>query len=497
MEYEYMVEMTGIKKRFSGVQALGGVELKVRPGEVHALMGENGAGKSTLMKILGGAYVLDEGKIRIEGQEVRIKNPIESENCGIAVIYQEQSLINSLSVADNILLGRIPNRGGWIDRKQQMEIAREALATVDADIELTQEVGMLSVAQRQFVEIAKAISMRAKIIVMDEPSSVLTLSETRHMFQMIHELKRQGKSIIYISHRMEEIFEISDRCTVLKDGEYVGTVDTDKIDRTGLIHMMTGREIADIYPPRGGVEIGQEVLKVEHLCKKGVFEDVSFSIKAGEIVGMSGLVGSGRTEVCRAIMGIDRLDSGDVLLNGEKLKIKAPRDAIDAGIMYISEDRKEDGMILDLPIETNITLTTIGRYARGGFINRKKERQAIHEMTDMLSVKCAGIHQNVRDLSGGNQQKVMLANGILVGAPVIIIDEPTRGVDVGTKSEIYKIMKRIASEGTAIVMISSELPEVLGMSDRVIVMHNGKLAAEIDCDEATEQNILMYATGGK
>ena len=496
MEYNYMVEMTNIKKRFSGVKALNGVALKVFPGEVHALMGENGAGKSTLMKILGGAYVLDEGTIKIEGKKISIKNPIESAQAGIAVIYQEQSLINSLSVADNIMLGRIPSKGGWIDSKKQCEIAQEALKTVEADIELTREVGTLSVAQRQFVEIAKAVSMQAKIIVMDEPSSVLTLSETRHMFKLIRELKAQGKSIIYISHRMEEIFEISDRCTVLKDGEYVGTVDTDKIDRIGLIKMMTGREIADIYPKRNGKGIASEVFRVERLCKKNVFENVSFSVKAGEIVGMSGLVGSGRTEVCRAIMGIDRIDSGDILLNGEKLKIKAPRDAIDAGLMYISEDRKEDGMVLELPIETNITLTTVGRYAKCGFIDKKKERAAIQKMIDLLSVKCAGVHQKVGDLSGGNQQKVMLANGILVGATVMIIDEPTRGVDVGTKSEIYKIIKRIAGEGTAIIMISSELPEILGMSDRVLVMHRGSIAAEIDGDEATEENILMYATGG-
>lgn len=298
MEYNYMVEMTNIKKRFSGVKALNGVTLKVFPGEVHALMGENGAGKSTLMKILGGAYVLDEGTIKIEGKKISIKNPIESAQAGIAVIYQEQSLINSLSVADNIMLGRIPSKGGWIDSKKQCEIAQEALKTVEADIELTREVGTLSVAQRQFVEIAKAVSMKAKIIVMDEPSSVLTLSETRHMFKLIRELKAQGKSIIYISHRMEEIFEISDRCTVLKDGEYVGTVDTDKIDRLGLIKMMTGREIADIYPERTGEGISDEVFRVENLCKNGVFDNVSFSVKAGEIVGMSGLVGSGRTEVC-------------------------------------------------------------------------------------------------------------------------------------------------------------------------------------------------------
>lgn len=497
MSENYMVEMTGIKKRFSGVKALDGVELKIRPGEVHALIGENGAGKSTLMKILGGAYTLDEGTIIIEGKEVKIKNPIESAENGIAVIYQEQALVNSLTVADNILLGRIPNKLGWINKREQLRRAKAALETVGADFAMDREVGTLTVAQKQFVEIAKAVSMDAKIIVMDEPSSVLTVSETERMFELVREIKAQGRSIIYISHRMEEIFEISDRCTVLKDGAYVGMTDTKDIDHFGLIKMMTGREIADIYPKKSK-SVGEEVFRVEGLTKAGVFEDVSFSIRAGEIVGMSGLVGSGRTEVARAIMGIDRRDGGEIFLENKKVTARTPHDTINEGLMYVSEDRKECGMILNLPIENNITISTIERYANKlGFINRKKETADIDSMMEKLQVKASSSRQIVGDLSGGNQQKVMLANGILANAKVMIIDEPTRGVDVGTKTEIYTIMHELAETGMAIIMISSELPEVLGMSDRVIIMHNGRVAGELTADEATEEEVLMFATGGK
>ncbi len=497
MSENYMVEMTGIKKRFSGVKALDGVELKIRPGEVHALIGENGAGKSTLMKILGGAYTLDEGTIFIEGKEVKIKNPIESAENGIAVIYQEQALVNSLTVADNILLGRIPNKLGWINKREHLKRAKAALDIVGADFVMEREVGTLSVAQKQFVEIAKAVSMDAKIIVMDEPSSVLTVSETERMFELVRDIKAQGRSIIYISHRMEEIFEISDRCTVLKDGTYVGMTKTQEIDHFGLIKMMTGREIADIYPSKAKA-IGQEIFRVEGLTKASIFEDVSFSIREGEIVGMAGLVGSGRTEVARAIMGIDRRNDGKIFLGGSEMTAKTPHDAINEGLMYVSEDRKECGMILKLPIENNITISTIERYANKlGYINRKKEAADIHSMMEKLRVKASGPRQIVGDLSGGNQQKVMLANGILANAKVMIIDEPTRGVDVGTKTEIYTIIHELAETGMAIIMISSELPEVLGMSDRVIVMHNGKIAGELTADEATEEEVLMFATGGK
>lgn len=490
-----MVEMKNISKRFSGVQALSGVELIVRPGEVHALIGENGAGKSTLMKILGGAYVADCGTISICGKEVKISNPVESAECGIAVIYQEQALVNSLTVADNIMLGRMPENAGWINKKILYREAKKSLDLVGADFDLGREVGTLTVAQKQFVEIAKALSMNAKIIVMDEPSAVLTLSETRKMFEIIYQLKAQGRSIIYISHRMEEIFEITDRCTVLKDGKHVGCVDTKDVNQGKLIRMMTGREISDIYPENNTC-LGEVVFRVEGLSRKKVFEDVSFSVHSGEVLGFSGLVGSGRTEVARAIMGIDSLDKGRIFINNIEVSYKHPYEAMRSGIMYVSEDRKESGMVLKLSIEDNITLSTISRYSKLGFIIKSKEHKAIQSVIEKLNVKATSLQQIVADLSGGNQQKVMLANGILVNAQVMIIDEPTRGVDVGTKTEIYKIIREMANMGKAIIMISSELPEILGMSDRVIVMHRGRVAGEVKADEATEHNLLTYATGG-
>lgn len=494
MEAEYIIEMDGISKRFGGVQALKNVELKIVPGEVHALMGENGAGKSTLMKILGGVYTCTEGVIKINGEEVRMASPIEAMAKGIAVVYQEQALVDSLSVADNILLGHVPSTLGWINKKELLKRAKKALDMAGANFNLNGETGALTVAQKQFIEIAKALSRDAKVIVMDEPTSVLTLSETRTLFALIRSLKEKGISIIYISHRMDEIFEICDRCTVLKDGAFVDTVEIKDVDKARLISMMTGREIANIYPAKDRNVKKEEVLRVEHLSKKSVFEDVSFAVSTGEIVGMSGLVGAGRSEVCRAIAGIDRLESGEIFLNGKKLNIKKPEDAIANGIAYVSEDRKSDGLNLKLSIESNITMTTVKKYAAKGFINKKKESKAINRMMKLLDVKAGSIHQSVSELSGGNQQKVMLANWMLVGAKVMIIDEPTRGVDVGTKVEIYKIIRNLADSGTAVLVISSELPEVLGICDRILVMREGRLAGEIDAQEANEENVLTMAT---
>lgn len=495
MDTEYVLEMSGVSKRFGGVQALSGVNLKLKTGEVHALVGENGAGKSTLMKILGGVYTCTEGTIKINGEEVHIKNPIEAAEKGVAVIYQEQALMDSLSVADNILMGRIPNKWGWIDKKALLKKAKSALDMICADINLQDEMSILTVAKKQFVEIAKAISLDSKIVVMDEPTAVLTMTETKQLFDLIRRLKAGGISIIYISHRMEELFEICDRCTVLKDGTYVDTVTTKEVDRGKLIQLMTGRNISDIYPSREGKQFGEEILKADQLTKKGVFEDVSFTLRAGEIVGMYGLVGSGRSEVCRSLMGIDHLQSGEIYLKGKKQVFKKPLDAIHKGVIYVSEDRKKDGLILKLPIENNISISTITRYAKAGFINRKKEQKAINSMMKKLSIKASGVRQNAMELSGGNQQKVMLAMWMLVGADVMIIDEPTRGVDVGTKVEIYKIIRQLADEGTAVLVISSELPEVLGCSDRILVMHQGQLTGEVSWKEASEVKVLMMATG--
>lgn len=494
MESNYIVEMEGISKQFGGVQALHNVSLKIAPGEVHALMGENGAGKSTLMKILGGVYSCTDGIIKINGKEVTFHTPMQAIEAGIAVIYQEQSLVDSLSIADNILLGRIPHKFGWIDKKKQLEKVKKTLDSIGFNLDMNTLVGNHTVGQKQFIEIAKTMSMDAKVVVMDEPTSVLTLSESRILFKLINELKSKGIAIVYISHRMEELFEVCDKCTVLKDGEYVGTVNMNDVDKTQLIKMMTGREVSNIYPKKTKRTVEKEILRIENFNKKGVFHNISFSVHAGEIVGMSGLVGAGRSEVCRAIAGIDVFDKGDVYLEGEKLEIKCPSDAIANGIAYVSENRKMDGLNLKLSIESNMTLTTVKKYIKGIFINPKKEKEAIDRMVKLLDVKFGNLKQPVSDLSGGNQQKVMLANWILVNAKIMIIDEPTRGVDVGTKVEIYKLIRKLADGGMAVLMISSELPEVIGVSDRILVMREGMISGEVPAEKATEQNLLTLAT---
>lgn len=495
MAETYLLEMKGIKKHFGGIKALGGVDFRLKKGEVHALLGENGAGKSTLMKILSGAYTLDEGDLYINGSNVKISNPIDAQKHGIAVIYQEQALVECLTVADNIFLGRIPNNRGVINNKRLTNQAVSAMQHVGASFDPSAEIRELTVAQRQFVEIAKAISMDAKIIVMDEPTAVLTLHETEILFRLIRELKSQGRSIIYISHRLEELYEIADACTVLKDGMYVGTKDIKEVDNELLIKMMTGREILNIYP-RKAQSVGPVRLSVSGITRDKAFEKVSFDVHQKEVIGVAGLVGSGRTEVARAIFGVDRLDGGEIAVDNEKVNIKSPMDALEKGIVYITEDRKGNGVFLDMPISENITISTMKKWSKLGIINRLKEKTAIMELVNKLSIKCSDVHQTVGELSGGNQQKVMIARGLLANAKIVIVDEPTRGVDVGTKAEIYKIIRSIADEGKAVIMISSELPEIIGMSDKILIMHNGKTAGILDGVEVTEEKILSFATGG-
>lgn len=492
---EYILEMKGIKKHFGGIKALDGVRLQVKAGEVHALLGENGAGKSTLMKILGGSYVMDEGEIYIDGERADISAPAQSQKHGVAVIYQEQALVDCLTIADNIMLGRIPNTKGVIDRRELLHRVKQAMERTGTDFDPGQNVGRLSVAQKQFVEIAKAVSMDAKIIVMDEPTSVLTLPETEVLFRLIRQLKAQGRSIIYISHRLEELPQIADRCTVLKDGTYVGTREMREVTKDQLIAMMTGREIKQIYPEKH-TENGEICLEVKGLTQKGTFADICFQVRKGEVLGFSGLVGSGRSEVCRAIFGVDPYDSGEIWLEGRKLRVKLAGQALAAGIVYITEDRKGDGLFLGMSIGENISISTLQRVCRAGVIDKKKESAAVQEYLQKLQVKCTGASQPVGDLSGGNQQKVMIARAMLARAKVIIVDEPTRGVDVGTKTEIYKIIRNMADKGCAVIMISSELPEVIGMSDRILVMHEGRITAELSGSEATEEKILSAATGG-
>lgn len=492
---EYILEMKNIKKHFGGIKALEHVQLQVKKGEVHALLGENGAGKSTLMKILGGSYVMDDGEICIDGQMVDISSPVQSQRQGVAVIYQEQALVDCLTVADNIMLGRIPGRMGVVDQKEHYRHVEEALEQVGAKIDPNEKVGSLGVAGKQFVEIAKAVSMDAKIIVMDEPTAVLTLPETEMLFKLIRQLKSQGRSIIYISHRLEELVEIADRCTVLKDGTYVGTRDMADVTKDMLITMMTGREIKDIYPAKQA-EKGEISLEVKNLTKKGSFKNISFSLRKGEVVGFSGLVGSGRSEVARAVFGIDSYDAGEICLDGKPVRFCRAEQALAAGIVYITEDRKGDGLFLGMTIGDNITISTLKRIAKGGVVHRSQERDIIQEYLEKLQVKCSDATQVVGELSGGNQQKVMIARAMLSKAKVIIVDEPTRGVDVGTKTEIYKIVRNMADQGCAVWMISSELPEVIGLSDRILVMHGGRITGELRSSEATEETILAAATGG-
>ncbi len=492
----FVLEMKGIKKHFGGIKALDGVELKVQAGEVHALLGENGAGKSTLMKILGGSYTMDEGEIFIDGKKADLSSPLKAQRYGIAVIYQEQALVDCLTVADNILLGRIPNKIGVIDEEKLNVSVEEALSLVGADLNSNDLVGNLSVAQKQFVEIAKAVSMNARIIVMDEPTAVLTLPETEKLFKLIRHLQSQGRSIIYISHRLEELSQIANRCTVLKDGVYIGTKMIEGVTKEILITMMTGRTIKNIYPSKSK-KIGKVCLEVKRLSRKNVFNEITFSVCEGEIVGLSGLVGSGRSEVCRSIFGIDPKESGEVILSGKKLNLKSAGQALSEGIVYITEDRKGDGLFLEMSIGKNISISILHTICKIGVINKKKEERIVKKYINKLQVKCARESQKVGELSGGNQQKVMIARAMLAKAKVVIIDEPTRGVDVGTKTEIYKIIRNIADNGCAVIIISSELPEIIGMSDRIIVMHNGRITGELLSAEATEKNILTAATGGK
>lgn len=492
---EYILEMKGIKKRFGGIKALDGVDLRLRPGEVHALLGENGAGKSTLMKILGGSYTKDEGTIYMNGEEVDLSSPEKARRNGIAVIYQEQALVDCLTVADNIMMGHFPNHRGIINDKKMAELSQAAMEQVGATFKPQTMLSQLGIAQKQFVEITKAVALDAKILIMDEPTSVLTLPETKVLFTLIKKLKAQGMSIIYISHRLEELAEIADRCTVLKDGTYVCTCDYQSVTKEQLIEYMTGRKITNIYPEHAK-NVGDVVLEVKGLSG-GNFHDVSFSLRAGEVVGFSGLVGSGRSEVARAIFGADPYTSGEVWLEGHKVKFKLPRQALKSSIVYITEDRKGNGLFLQMPISNNIVASVLSRISRRGILNGKAEREVSQAYISKLSIKCASERQLVGDLSGGNQQKAMIARAMVTKSKVIIIDEPTRGVDVGAKAEIYKIIRQLADENAAVMVISSELPEVIGISDRIIVMHEGKIMAELDHKDATEQKILSYATGGK
>lgn len=487
--------MDKIRKVFPGVVALDDVHFELRKGEVHILLGENGAGKSTLMKILSGAYQKDGGKIFLEGHETEIKSPKHAQNLGISIIYQEFNLVPHLTVGENIFLGREPVRfPGVIDRKQVFEFTQKILDDLGVAISARKLVKDLGVAQQQMVEVAKALSFDAKILIMDEPTSALTEHEIDELFVAVHTLKENGVSVIFISHRLEELFEIGDRVTVFRDGKYIATCDISAVTKRELIRMMVNRELKEQFPKQKA-RIGEEILRVERLKRDGVLRDISFSLHRGEILGIAGLLGSGRTELARAIFGVDELDSGRIYVKGELQRIRSPRSAINLGIGFLTEDRKTQGLILILPVKDNICLPSVERFSRLGMVKVKEERRAANRYLRELRIKTPSLNQLIMYLSGGNQQKVVLGKWLCSQAEIFIFDEPTRGIDVGSKVEIYQLMNRLAAQGVAIIMISSELPEILAMSDRILVMQQGSIAGEFSAEEATQEKILNCALG--
>ena len=485
-----LLAMRGISKSFPGVRALDDVTLELRSGEVLAFLGENGAGKSTLIKTLGGAHRPDTGRILIDGNEIEIGSPAESQKHGIAIIYQEFNLIPGLSVRENIFLGREIARGGWISRREEQAKTRALLDRIGISIPTETPVNRLSVAQQQIVEIAKALSQNARILVMDEPSATLTPPEVEALFRIIRDLKKDGIGIVYVSHRLEEIFEISDRILVLRDGATVGQSETDSITRTGLIEMMVGRELQDEFPRRTP-DIGEPVLEVRKLNAGERVRDVSFDLRKGEILALTGLVGAGRTETARLLFGADRMESGEISLHGKRQSIRSPRDAIAAGICLLTEDRKNQGLVLNHSVLHNFGLPNLDEFSRSGFVRQREEARRFDHYVKRFRIKIPSPRQLARNLSGGNQQKVVLAKWLQADTNVIIFDEPTRGIDVGAKYEIYVLMNELAAMGKCILMISSELPEVLGMSDRILVMHEGRITGEIEDVAGCSQEQIM------
>ncbi|GGB40405.1 sugar ABC transporter ATP-binding protein [Fictibacillus barbaricus] len=491
------IQMNDIYKAFGSNQVLTGVHFDLQEGEVHALMGENGAGKSTMMNILTGLHKRDSGTIVIDGQERYFENPKEAEQNGIAFIHQELNVWPDMTVLDNLFIGKeLRSKFGLLKSKEMKALAKRQFERLAVSIPLEKEAGRCSVGEQQMIEIAKALMTDAKVIIMDEPTAALTEREIEKLFEVINALRKEGVSIVYISHRMEEIFAICDRITVMRDGK---TVDTKTITETNfdeVVRKMVGRELTDRYPERNP-NIGETVLEVKNATIQGVFDSVNFSVKSGEIVGVAGLMGAGRTEIMRALFGLDKLDSGEIWVGGRKASIKNPYEAVKLGIGFITEDRKNEGLVLDFSIRENMALPNLTSFSKKGVIDYKTEKDFVDLLIKRLRIKTESGETNAKNLSGGNQQKVVIAKWVGIGPKVLILDEPTRGVDVGAKREIYQLMNELTDRGVAIIMVSSELPEVLGMSDRILVVHEGRISGELQKSDATQEKIMTYATGGQ
>ncbi len=493
-----VIELRGISKSFPGVKALSGVDFDIYPGELHAICGENGAGKSTLIKVMTGAHTPDEGSILVNGEAVSFSSPQQALSMGIACIYQELSIVPQLDVAKNIFLGNMFTKGktGFLDKKRLYRDAAEILHDhIKLNIDPHEIAGRLSVAQQQMVEIGRALTRQAKVIIMDEPTSSLSDKEVETLFELIRMLKADGIAIIYISHKLDEVMQLSDRITILRDGQRIKTVNTTDTTKERLISDMLGRELSNMYNKQPA-EIGGTVLEVNSLTRSGVFSDISFSVKSGEIVGFFGLVGAGRTEIMRAIFGMDRYDSGEVILGGEKLRGRSPSRAIRSGIGFATEDRKSEGLALRLSVLANMTIVKLSQLSRFGVISRKRQRRTADEYVSSISIKTPSVAQLVGNLSGGNQQKVVVAKWLMMEPRVLILDEPTRGIDVGSKSEIYSLIVRLAQQGVAVILVSSEIEEILGICDKVNVIHEGRLVSTLDAAISSTHDVLTSAFGG-
>lgn len=496
---EYIVELKNITKYFPGVVALNNMSLQIKPGEIHGLIGENGAGKSTLIKVLTGVYTPEKGQIYVEGKPQVFKNPNNARMAGIACVYQELNIVKLLSITDNIFMGRsIKNKAGLLDYNKMNQEAHDAMLQLGHEVDPTKQCGNLGMGIQQMVEIGKAIQLKSKLIIMDEPTSSLGEKEVEQLMSTIRKLKEQGIAILFVSHKLEELFEICDRVTVMRDGEHVCTENVENMTNESLINAMVGRTLDNLFP-KEAAERKDVMLKVTGLNSTGVLQNISFEAFGGEILGFAGLVGAGRTETMRAIFGVDPKDGGDIYIKGKKVHIKSPKDAIREGIAFLTEDRKGQGLIMAQTIKNNLILANMKKFSKLGFLNEGEIKQSSEELVHTLKIKTPSIDEVTGQLSGGNQQKVIIGKWANVDADIYIFDEPTRGIDVGAKVEVYKVMNNLVKEGKCVIMVSSELPEILGMSDRVIVMRDGKIMGEIDrnTEHFSQGSIMKAAWGGK